>query len=271
MCEMLGVSRSGYYAWAHRPESPRRKRHAQLTQEVARVFWQSRRLYGSPKITEALRRQGIRVSSKTVARIMKKQGFQSRTVRKYKATTNAQHTLPVHENVLNQQFTADAPHQVWMADITYIGTDEGWLYLASILDLCTRKVVGWHVDERMTKELAIQALEKAVQRERPRGEVLHHSDRGSQYASHEYQKRLLAYGMKSSMSRKGNCYDNACVESFHSLLKKELVYQEKFRTREEAKRKLFEYIEIFYNRQRLHSALGYQTPVEYEHTFAKLA
>ena len=173
--------------------------------------------------------KALRVSEKTVARIMKELGLKSRTVKKYKATTNSKHNLPVHDNVLNQQFTAQAPNQVWMADITYVPTDEGWLYVASVMDLYTRKIVGWHADERMTKELVLQALDQAYSRQRPKGEVLHHSDRGSQYASHEYQKRLLKYGMKGSMSRKGNCYDNACIESFHSVLKKELVYLEKFK------------------------------------------
>ncbi|MDU0332282.1 IS3 family transposase [Paenibacillus sp. 3LSP] len=169
---------------------------------------------------KSCRQQGVRVPEKTVARIMKELGLKSRTVKKYKATTNSNHNLPVHDNVLNQQFRAQAPNQVWMADITYVPTDEGWLYVASVMDLYTRKIVGWHADERMTKELVLQALDQAYNRQRPKGEVLHHSDRGSQYASHEYQKRLLKYGMKCSMSRKGNCYDNACIESFHSVLKK---------------------------------------------------
>jgi len=155
-----------------------------------------------------------------------------------------------------------------MADITYVPTDEGWLYVASVMDLYTRKIVGWHADERMTKELVLRALDQAYSRQRPpKGKVLHHSDRGSQYASHEYQQRLIKYGMKGSMSRKGNCYDNACIESFHSLLKKELVYQEKFKTRKEAQSKIFEYIEVFYNRKRIHSAIGYLTPIQYERTY----
>ncbi len=267
MCRILNVSRSGYYQWTRRKESERKKRREQLKQQISRIFLESRRLYGSPKIAQVLRRQGERVSEKTVARIMQELGLKSRTVRKYKATTNSRHNLPVHDNVLNQQFTAQAPNQVWMADITYVPTDEGWLYVASIMDLYTRKIVGWHADERMTKELVLQALDQAYSRQRPKGKVLHHSDRGSQYASHEYQQRLLKYGMKGSMSRKGNCYDNACIESFHSVLKKELVYLEKFKTRKEAQSKIFEYIEFFYNRKRVHSAIGYLTPIQCEQMY----
>jgi len=267
MCRILNVSRSGYYQWTRRGKSERKKRRERLKQQISRIFLESRRLYGSPKITQVLRRQGVRVSEKTVARIMKELGLKSRTVRKYKATTNSKHNLPVHDNVLNRQFTAQAPNQVWMADITYVPTGEGWLYVASVMDLCTRKIIGWHTSDRMTKELVLQALDKAYSRGRPKGEVLHHSDRGSQYASHEYQQRLQKYGMKGSMSRKGNCYDNACIESFHSVLKKELVYLEKFRTRKEAQSRIFEYIEIFYNRKRVHSAIGYLTPVQCEQMY----
>lgn len=267
----MNVSRSGYYQWTRRQESEQKKRRRELEQQISRIFVDSRRLYGSPKIAQVLRQQGVRVSEKTVARIMKQLGLKSRTVKTYKATTNSNHNLPVHDNVLNQQFTAQAPNQVWMADITYVSTDEGWLYVASVMDLYTRKIVGWHADERMTKELVLQALDQAYNRQRPKGEVLHHSDRGSQYASHEYQKRLLKYGMKCSMSRKGNCYDNACIESFHSALKKELVYLEKFRTRKEARSRIFEYIEFFYNRKRVHSAIGYLTPFQHEQMYGQIA
>jgi transposase InsO family protein len=271
MCRILNVSRSGYYQWTRRKESSRKRRRKRLKQQISRIFLESRRLYGSPKITQVLRQQGVRVSEKTVARIMQELGLKSRTVRKYKATTDSKHNLPVHDNVLNQQFTAHAPNQVWMADITYVSTGEGWLYVASIMDLYTRKIVGWHAGDRMTKELVLKALDKAYSRQRPKGEVLHHSDRGSQYASHEYQRRLQKYGMKGSMSRKGNCYDNACMESFHSVLKKELVYLEKFRTRKEAQSRIFEYIEFFYNRKRVHSAIGYLTPVQREQMYVQAA
>ncbi|WP_202797564.1 IS3 family transposase [Alicyclobacillus acidocaldarius] len=273
MCKVLGVSRSGYYAWRGRPESLRAKRRKRRIRRIHELFLQSRRLYGSPKITALLRRDGERIAQKTVARLMREHGLRSRTVRKYKATTDSKHRHPVHENVLNQRFVAERPGQVYMADITYIPTDEGWVYLASVEDLYSRKIVGWNAGARMSKELCIRALEQAHKHRQQRdGVVLHHSDRGSQYASHEYQNRLRAYGMTASMSRKGNCYDNACMESFHSVLKRELVYLERFRTRAEAIRRIFEYIEIWYNRQRIHGAVGYRTPddVERQYFEAKL-
>lgn len=264
MCALFGVSKSGYYEWTKRKESHRTKRRKKLEQWIRRIFIDSRQLYGSPKVWHALKRQGIQISQKTVARIMKELGLKSRTVKKYKATTNSKHNMPVAENVLNQSFAAEKPNRVWMADITYIPTDEGWLYLASLEDLCTRKIVGFHMDDRMTKELCLKALEQAYRHQRPKKHVLHHSDRGSQYASSEYQERLRKHGMSGSMSRKGNCYDNACIESFHSLLKKELVYLHKFKTRKEAKERIFEYITCFYNGKRIHSSIGYFTPNEYE-------
>lgn len=264
MCSVFKISRSGYYQWIRRKPSQRDKRRKRLEQQVRRVFVDSRRLYGSTKIWEALKKKGVQVSEKTIARLMKELGLKSRTVKKHKATTNSNHTQPVAENVLNQQFTSQAPNQVWMTAITYVPTGEGWLYLASVMDLYTRKIVGFQMSDRMTKSLVIEALDKAYRQQHPRGEVLHHSDRGSQYASIEYQERLAKYGMKGSMSRKGNCYDNACIESFHSVLKKELVYLEKFKTRKEAKAKIFEYIACFYNGKRIHSSIGYHTPNQYE-------
>lgn len=267
MCQVFGVSRSGYYAWLKRPRSERTQKQQTLSQHIQRIFLGSRRLYGSPKITQVLRSQGHVVSQKTVARLMKEKGLRSRTVKKYKVTTNSKHTLPVHNNVLNQQFVAQSPNEVWMADITYVPTQEGWLYVASIMDLFTRKIVGWKADERMSKNLVLKALDQAVQRQQPESGVLHHSDRGSQYASREYQERLSRYGMVGSMSRKGNCYDNACIESFHSVLKKELVFLETFKTRQQAKQRIFEYIEIFYNRQRIHSSIGYQSPTNFERMY----
>ncbi len=267
MCSLFGVSKSGYYEWTKRKESNRSKRRKQLEKLIRRIFFDSRQLYGSPKVWNALKHQGVHVSQKTVARIMKELGLKSRTVKKYKATTNSKHNMPVSENVLNQSFAAEKPNQVWMADITYIPTDEGWLYLSSLEDLCTRKIVGFHMDERMTKELCLKALDQAYRLQKPKGNVLHHSDRGSQYASSDYQQRLKQYGMTGSMRRKGNCYDNACIESFHSVLKKELVYLNKFKTRKEAKEKIFEYITCFYNGKRIHSSIGYFTPNQYERMF----
>jgi len=271
MCETLKVSRSGYYKWTTRKESKREKRRKKLERRIRRIFLDSRRLYGSPKVHKVLLKQRVRVSEKTVARIMKDLGLKSRTVKKYKATTNSKHNLPVHENVLKQEFNVLAPNKTWVTDITYIPTDEGWLYLASVMDLYSRKIVGFHMDARMTKELVMKALERAYRQQRSPEGVLHHSDRGSQYASNEYQKLLKTYKMQGSMSRKGNCYDNACIESFHSVIKKELVYLEHFKTREQARKRIFEYITCFYNGKRIHSTIGYFTPNEYERMYRPTA
>lgn len=260
MCTLFQVSRSGYYAWRDRPPSARAVRRAERLAHIQAIFARSRGRYGSPKITATLRQAGERIAQKTVARLMQAAGLRSRVVKKYKATTNSRHTHPVAENRLNQQFTAERPHQVWMTDITYLATDEGWLYLASVEDLYSRQIVGWAMGERMTQDLVIQALDQAVARYQPPEQVLHHSDRGSQYAAADYQARLARYHMVGSMSRKGNCYDNACIESWHSLLKKELIYLERWPTRQAVQQAVFEYIEIWYNRQRIHSALGYRTP-----------
>ncbi|WP_235533317.1 IS3 family transposase [Paenibacillus sp. Leaf72] len=271
LCAAMGVSRSGYYKWTTRKVSKREKSRKKLVQRIRRIFLDSRRLYGSPKVTQMLHKQGRKISEKTVARMMKEQGLKSRTIKKYKATTNSKHNLPVAENVLNRQFRPEAPNQTWVTDITYIATDEGWLYLASVMDLYSRKIVGFQMSDRMTKELVLQALDRAHQQQRPTGEVLHHSDRGSQYASHDYQARLKTYNMKASMSRKGNCYDNACIEAFHSVLKKELIYLERFKTREQARKRIFEYILCFYNAKRIHSTIGYLTPNECERRYRKAA
>jgi putative transposase len=271
MCSRFGVSKSGYYEWMKRKESNRSKHRHKLEIMIRRVFFDSRQLYGSPKVWNALKHKGVHVSEKTVARMMKDLGLKSRTVRKFKATTNSKHLMPVADNVLDQKFKAQKPNQVWMGDITYIPTDEGWLYLASLEDLCTRKIVGFHMDSRMTKELCLKALDQAYYLQNPKEHLLHHSDRGSQYASSDYQGRLREFRMKGSMSRKGNCYDNACIESFHSILKKELVYLQKFKTRKEAKAKIFEYITCFYNGKRIHSSIGYFTPNQYERMFRKAA
>lgn len=264
LCIVLKVSRSGYYKWRCRPESEREKHHREMTEHVRKAYEESRRLYGSPKLTRQLNRQGIQISERTVGRIMKKQGLRSRTVKKYKATTNSKHALPVQDNVLGREFQATKPGEKWVTDITYVWTVEGWLYLASVMDLYSRRIVGWQMGERMTKELVIGALQQAYGRARPDPGLLHHSDRGSQYASHDYQKQLLTYEMIGSMSRKGNCYDNACIESFHSVLKKELIYLNHYETREQAKQSIFEYIEFFYNTRRIHSSIDYHTPMEYE-------
>jgi len=227
----------------------------------------SRGTYGSPRITRALKKKGIVCGKNRVARLMHDNGITGKTKRKYKATTNSKHNYPVAENLINQNFNIDRPNQIWAADITYIPTDEGWLYLAAIEDLFQRKIVGWAMNSTMTRQLTLDALRQAVKRYRPPAGLIHHSDRGSQYASHEYQQALRDYQFITSMSRKGNCYDNACMESFFGTLKLELIYGNRFKTRAEARQAVFEYIEVFYNRIRLHSSLGYMSPLEYEQAF----
>lgn len=256
----MGVSRSGYYKWVHRKPSEQEKRRQKRMKQIQVHFHASKKRYGSAKIAAKLREEGDVVSTKTVARLMKQMGLRSCTVKKYKATTNSKHNHPVFDNVLNRNFKPEAPNRVWVADITYIGTSQGWVYLASVMDLYSRKIVGWSLGERMTKELVLEALDRAWERQQPSPDLIHHSDRGSQYASHEYRQRLETYGMKGSMSRKGNCYDNACIESFHSVLKKELVYQTKFSSRKQAYDAIYKYIELDYNRTRIHSSIGYLTP-----------
>lgn len=267
MCQVLGVSRSGFYEWKSRKCSDQKKRRAALTSKIRFVFFESNHIYGSPKITRVLRNQGETVSEKTVTRIMKDEGLRSKTVKKYKATTNSKHQLPIYPNLLNQQFQVDHPKQVWVADITYIWTREGWLYLATIMDLFSRRIIGWHMSHRMTKELVITALKRAIAAEPPIPGLVHHSDRGSQYASKEYQSLLRQHGIYTSMSRKGNCYDNACIESFHGVIKREMIFHRAFVTREEAKQEIFEYLMRFYNARRIHSACDYVSPVEFEQAY----
>ncbi len=271
MCQIFEVSRSGYYAWLKRPESKRAASNKKLLEEIRKMHKKHRYTYGSPRLTIALKEAGIACSRNRVARLMRENGIYAKTKRKFKATTDSRHNYPVAENLVNQNFSVDRPNKLWVADITYIPTDEGWLYLAAILDLFNRKIVGWAMDKTMTRQLVLKALRQAVGRERPPAGLVHHSDRGSQYASYEYQQALKDYMMVCSMSRKGNCFDNACMESFFSTLKRELIYGCKFRTRAEARQAIFEYIEVFYNRIRLHSALGYMSPVEYELCFQRAA
>jgi putative transposase len=267
MCKVLAVSRSGYYKWIDREPSARENRREWLKKQIRNLFQRSKRLYGSPKIAADLREEGNVVSTKTVGRLMKEMGLKSRTVKKYKATTNSKHTMPVHENLLNRKFNVLTPNEVWVADITYISTAEGWLYLASVMDLFSRKIVGWATGARMTQELVLDALDLAYKRRKPEPGLMHHSDRGSQYACIDYTQRLKDYNMIGSMSRKGNCLDNACIESFHSSLKKELVYLTKFKTRKQAEKELYTYIELGYNRSRSHSTLGYKTPQRFEQLY----
>jgi putative transposase len=264
MCRQLGVSRSGYYAWAKRPESQRKKSDRELSVEVAAVHRESRGTYGSPRVHAELRARGRCVSEKRVARLMQQQGLAARRRRPFVRTTDSKHSHPVAPNVVARDFLPPGPNCTWAGDITYVWTAEGWLYLAVVLDLFSRRVVGWSMSESIDRHLVLSALDMALAgRAAP---ALYHSDRGSQYASEDYRARLAERGITCSMSRKGNCWDNAVVESFFSSLKMELVHIRSFRTREEAKLALFEYMEVFYNRRRRHSSLGYVSPAEYERT-----
>lgn len=232
--------------------------------EIRAIHRQSRCTYGSPSIWDALVKRGQRVNEKRVARVMREAGIRAKTVKKWRATTDSKHKLPVAANTLDRQFTVSAPNRVWAGDITYVWTDAGWLYLAVVLDLYSRAVIGWAMGPRLTATRATEALTMALWRRKPKHGLLHHSDRGSQYASCDYQRLLGQHDIRCSMSRKGNCWDNAVVESFLGTLKKELIHDAHYATREDAKQDIFEWIEVFYNRQRRHSTLGYRSPAEFE-------
>lgn len=264
MCRVLNVSRSGYYGWRDRPPSDRAQADARLTADVRRVFDEHKGRAGAVRIAKQLRTEGQRVGKNRIARVMKMEVLVARATRKYKATTNSNHKLPVAPNLLEQGFTAIAPNQKWVSDITHIQTDEGWLYLAVVLDLYSRLVVGWSMSERMTVDLVSDALTMALwRRKMPKG-VIVHSDRGSQYCAHAYQRLLRNNQLICSMSKKGDCYDNAAMESWNHSLKVEAIHGERFTTREMARAQVFEYIEVYYNRKRLHSTLGYLSPESFE-------
>lgn len=264
ICWVLGVSASAYYAWRGRPESQRVREDRRLLVEIKAIHQENRKAYGSPRIHAELKDRQVHCGKKRVARLMRENGIRAKQKRKFKATTDSKHSQPVAPNLLERDFAAAAPDQKWVADITYIPTREGWLYLAAILDLYSRYVVGWSMAGRMNRRLVLDALDMAVGRRRPEPGLLHHSDRGSQYASGDYQKALNTHGMVCSMSRKGDCWDNAPMESFFHTLKTELVHHRDYQTRWEAKADIFEYIEVFYNRNRRHSALGLITPADFE-------
>lgn len=266
LCHLLAVSRSGYYEWLLQVERKQRRQQqkAEFDQEVARLFAKHKSRSGARRLQRILVKQGHACNRKTVAASLRRQGLVAKAARKFKATTNSNHNLPVFDNLLGQDFTATAPNQKWVGDITYLGTDEGWLYLAVVIDLFSRQVIGWAMGERMTADLVCDALQMAIfKRKRPKGVVVH-SDRGSQYCSHAYRDLLQKYQLLGSMSAKGNCYDNACAESFFHSLKVEAIQGERFATREHMKQTVFEYIETDYNRNRLHSTLGYLSPVDFE-------
>jgi putative transposase len=264
-CEVLGVSRSGYYARRGRPAPPRATRRAELAAKVRAVHAANRRVYGSPRVCAALRASGERVCENTVAKVMREHDIRAKTARKFvPRTTDGRHQQPVADNVLGRDVDAALPDRKWAADITYVPTGEGWLYLAGVIDLCSRKVVGWSMADHMRTGLVADALGMAVARRRPGPGLLHHGDRGVQYASDDYQALLAERGIACSMSGKGDCYDNAVMESFWGTLKRELVDHERYATREEARASVFEYVEVFYNRHRLHSSIGYVSPEQFE-------
>jgi putative transposase len=264
MCRQLKVSCSGYYAWLNRSPSRRRRRDQQLAVKIAAIHAKSRGTYGSPGIRNELVEDGVKVGRKRVARLMRDQGLSGNPLKKYKRTTDSAHSLPVAKNLVKRRFEAQRPNQLWVADITYVWTWEGFLYVASIVDIFSRRVVGWAIADHMRTELALEALAMAVRDRQPPPGLVHHSDRGSQYASHEYQKALKAHDMVCSMSRRGDCWDNAVAESFFATLKRELIYRHSWPTKARATAAIVEYITCFYNSWRRHTALAGKSPMKYE-------
>lgn len=265
VCDVLEVSRSGYYAWRDRPHSARSQRRSALAAKIRVVHAQNRGVYGSPRVCRALKAGGEPVCENTVAKLMRGEGLRAKAKRKFvPRTTDSDHARPIAPNVLDRQFAAAAPNRKWATDITYIPTDEGWLYLAGVLDLCSRRLVGWSMADHMQTDLVADALTMALAKRRPPAGLLHHSDRGVQYASDAYQSLLEDHRIQGSMSGKGDCWDNAVMESFWATLKTELVHHEHYATRQQARQSIFEYIEVFYNRKRMHSALGYVSPEAFE-------
>ena len=268
---MLSVSSSGYYAWRGRPESARARQDRELLGEIEALHAETRQSYGSPRIHKALKARGFSCGENRIARLMQLHEIKAKKPRSYKRTTDSNHAMAVAENVLDRHFSPDHPDQVWASDITYISTREGWLYLAVVMDLYSRRIVGWSMQPRLRRDLVLDALKMALRGRRPAQGLLHHSDRGSQYASVDYQGLLDDWGIVCSMSRRGNCWDNAPVESFFASLKREWVPAQSYRTRAEAQSDIFEYLEIWYNRRRLHSSLGYVSPVQYEEAYYRTA
>jgi transposase InsO family protein len=264
-CQVLEVSRSGYYQWINRPQSERDKRREELVARIKVAAVEGRGVYGSPRICKALAAQGQSVCENTVAKVMRAAGIRAKTKKKFvPGTTDSNHRNPVAGNVLDRQFTAELPNQKWAVDITCIPTGQGWMYLAGVIDLCSRMIVGWSMADHMQTGLVSDALQMAIARPSPEKDLLHHSDRGVQYTSDDYLYLLQSHDMIPSMSGKGECWDNAAMESFWSTLKTELVQHEQYATHEQARGSIFEYIEVFYNRRRLHSSLGYVSPEAFE-------
>lgn len=268
LCRVMKVSRSGYYAWRNRHASTHEQEDEALRGEVLEIFETSNGTYGSPRVHADLAQRGTRVGRKRVSRLMKEQNLRAAPPRRWKRTTDSDHGKPVADNVLARDFTASVPNERWAGDITYLWAGEGWLYLAVVIDLFSRRVVGWAIESHMRAELAGSALRMAIGRRLPGSDLLYHSDQGSQYASDDFQELLKAHGITCSMSRRGNCWDNAVVESFFGTLKTELIYRQPWRSRAEVRTAVIEYIELFYNATRRHSSLGYRSPVDFERSNA---
>lgn len=268
LCRVLGVSRQGYYAFAKRPESPRVDEERALQERLRELHAESRGTYGSPRLLAALKQDGHRIGKRRVERALRSMGLRARQPRRWRMTTRANPLHAVAANTLDREFSASKPDERWVTDISYIWTEEGWSYIAVILDLYSRAVVGWALDTTLSTRLPLAALDMALRRREAQPGLLHHSDRGCQYTSHDYRRALAARGVVVSMSRKGNCWDNAVAESFFATLKNELVYERAWRSRLELRAAVFEYIEVFYNRRRLHSSLGYKTPANVENDYA---
>ena len=267
MGKMLNVSPSGYYAWCKRPPSKREMANQDLYQMIRVVYNEARGVYGSPRVYRELKDQGVVCSENRVARLMRLRGLKAKQAKRFKATTKRNKAHPIAPNLLRRDFQTDRPDQKWLADITYIATQEGWLYLAAVLDLHTRRIVGWAMSERMKSDLTIGALEMALSQRRSKASLIHHSDQGSQYTDQAYRDLLMSHGVQASMNGVGTWYDNAPMESFFGTLKSELVHHCTYRTRNEAQADVFYYIESFYNRRRRHSALDYLSPMAYEELF----
>lgn len=270
MCRVLGVSRSGYYRWVNRKPSRRDLDNQELDAEIRKIYDDSKGRYGSPKVTMELQDNGRKVGKNRVAKRMRNAGLRSRIRRKYRVTTDSKHGFPVAPNLLERNFTADRPDKVWVSDITYLKARAGWLYLTVIIDVFSRLIVGWALSGSSSHDMAVSALKRAVRKRRPGGGLIFHSDRGVQYACADFRKELDEHGFIQSMSRKGDCWDNAVAESFFGILKTELVHHERYRGYEDALHSIFEYIEAFYNRKRRHSTLGYLSPDRYEKESARL-
>ena len=262
MCRVLGVSRSGYYSWWRHEETLGSE--MVMVAQIKEVYEQNQGLYGSPRIAVELRDRGVRCTKNRIARIMRKHGIVAKTKRKFRVTTNSKHAKVVSENLVKQEFHAERPNQLWTSDITYVWTKEGWLYLALILDVCTRMIVGWSVSARLRSGFVVEAFDRALRAHKITSETIFHSDRGSQYASDELRAALRAVGIRQSMSGTGNCYDNAITESLIHTIKTELIYLRRYEMRKEAASSIFEYIEVFYNRRRRHSALNYKSPFDFQ-------